>query len=941
MAVLHREVCSMDYSDSAPTDELSRCGICRRQFDLAAMVRFVHHQLSLQNSTPSNSPPPDPHNTNYPQRQARKINGVSNGTESEEMVTSSAVNGCHDNSSIQHTTASSQKSSAVDCDNSCESQADELEKHSKSPNNALSEPLVYTCFSCGSTFLSAWKLIQHAQQEHCLKICSTPHLPATRAGSPQQHPDSCLAKAENNSSQTTASPASCEMSTSDDSGSPERSDSKTMTAATLPAPETPPRSSLPSASLQSSPEQLQNSFDLPFFRLPHSNKPFHSLLGATFPRTPTSHDFRMDNIISEQFRLHPHLPLVPFDRPRLDFNLQSHHPALGLSVESMDFYSQRLRQLAGSNHMPDLSGSERKRGRSESPTVGSNDGVRDHESPMSTPASEPLLTSLSTSASATVATLTPSVPPGLVNGKSSAKAPRKERPRACEYCHKVFRFQSNLIVHRRIHTGEKPYKCKICSHACTQSSKLKRHMKTHINELANEKAFRNFDIKEEEDSSIQEEEEEEVLSREMDEDELESLEALEVDVPEDLSIKTDSTSLKTEQLTPIPSRDKSSLVGELMDKFGLSTISAYREAYNHALRASVKEDVSDEMEHDTSLSDHSDEGTHDSSSKENGPDCDQRSSLPLMDSGNIWRLGHNLLSTQPALDLSRASLAVSDRSRCSDEVTSNAGGLDSKDEKPARSAPSLWLPPLGLVREYGFNSPALAAVTSASDVETLTSLSQKAKINNNNINNKEVESSLKQIASLSSIVRQPFAVRSSDQLANSDSINLTLQQPQQYQSTSPTLQQQQLHKNYLSPLPLQQQQQQPQQPIHSPSSAAVAAVAAAAALVAKRDRGSSQRRDTCEFCGKVFKNCSNLTVHRRSHTGEKPYRCTMCNYACAQSSKLTRHMKTHGRLGKDVYQCRFCSMPFSVASTLEKHMRKCVVSQNGKTTVLPPVLPGH
>jgi len=47
-----------------------------------------------------------------------------------------------------------------------------------------------------------------------------------------------------------------------------------------------------------------------------------------------------------------------------------------------------------------------------------------------------------------------------------------------------------------------------------------------------------------------------------------------------------------------------------------------------------------------------------------------------------------------------------------------------------------------------------------------------------------------------------------------------------------------------------------------------------------------------------------------------------------QSSKLTRHMKTHGRLGKDVYHCRFCKMPFSVPSTLEKHMRKCVVNQN-------------
>jgi hypothetical protein len=87
----------------------------------------------------------------------------------------------------------------------------------------------------------------------------------------------------------------------------------------------------------------------------------------------------------------------------------------------------------------------------------------------------------------------------------------------------------------------------------------------------------------------------------------------------------------------------------------------------------------------------------------------------------------------------------------------------------------------------------------------------------------------------------------------------------------------------------------------------------------KRDR----RNDTCEYCGKVFKNCSNLTVHRRSHTGEKPYKCELCAYACAQSSKLTRHMKTHGRGGNEAFHCRYCSMPFSVASTLEKHMRRC------------------
>merc|ERR1711971_383018 len=92
----------------------------------------------------------------------------------------------------------------------------------------------------------------------------------------------------------------------------------------------------------------------------------------------------------------------------------------------------------------------------------------------------------------------------------------------------------------------------------------------------------------------------------------------------------------------------------------------------------------------------------------------------------------------------------------------------------------------------------------------------------------------------------------------------------------------------------------------------------------RRELMSSGKNDSCEFCGKVFKNCSNLTVHRRSHTGEKPYKCELCPYSCAQSSKLTRHMKTHGKgVGKEVLKCHFCAMPFSQHTTLEKHMRKC------------------
>lgn len=101
------------------------------------------------------------------------------------------------------------------------------------------------------------------------------------------------------------------------------------------------------------------------------------------------------------------------------------------------------------------------------------------------------------------------------------------------------------------------------------------------------------------------------------------------------------------------------------------------------------------------------------------------------------------------------------------------------------------------------------------------------------------------------------------------------------------------------------------------------------------------KKERCSYCNKVFTNRSNLIVHLRSHTGEKPYKCQLCPYACAQSSKLTRHMRTHGQQGKETFHCYICRMPFTVHSTLEKHMRKCVVNNSGGGGLARPSADGE
>ena len=47
---------------------------------------------------------------------------------------------------------------------------------------------------------------------------------------------------------------------------------------------------------------------------------------------------------------------------------------------------------------------------------------------------------------------------------------------SCDVCKKTFKTKTYLKVHKRIHSGETPYKCEVCDKSFHQKGSLKTHM---------------------------------------------------------------------------------------------------------------------------------------------------------------------------------------------------------------------------------------------------------------------------------------------------------------------------------------------------------------------------------------------------------------------------------------------------------------------------------
>ncbi|XP_007910172.2 LOW QUALITY PROTEIN: zinc finger protein 64 [Callorhinchus milii] len=103
----------------------------------------------------------------------------------------------------------------------------------------------------------------------------------------------------------------------------------------------------------------------------------------------------------------------------------------------------------------------------------------------------------------------------------------------------------------------------------------------------------------------------------------------------------------------------------------------------------------------------------------------------------------------------------------------------------------------------------------------------------------------------------------------------------------------------------------------------------------------------CDICNKNFSRQDKLKMHNRSHTGEKPYKCQYCDYAAADSSSLKKHLRIHSderpfkcqicpyasrnssqliihlrsHTGDAPFQCPVCNAKFKINSDLKRHIR--------------------
>eukprot|EP00300_Choanocystis_sp_HF-7_P003672 c12802_g1_i1.p1 GENE.c12802_g1_i1~~c12802_g1_i1.p1 ORF type:complete len:206 (+),score=19.08 c12802_g1_i1:164-781(+) len=83
------------------------------------------------------------------------------------------------------------------------------------------------------------------------------------------------------------------------------------------------------------------------------------------------------------------------------------------------------------------------------------------------------------------------------------------------------------------------------------------------------------------------------------------------------------------------------------------------------------------------------------------------------------------------------------------------------------------------------------------------------------------------------------------------------------------------------------------------------------------------RQIPCSFpsCTRLFATNYEMRSHMRTHTGERPFKCNVCNKGFTQSGGLVRHKRVHS--GEKPYACPVprCGRKFAESGHMRRHFR--------------------
>ena len=82
---------------------------------------------------------------------------------------------------------------------------------------------------------------------------------------------------------------------------------------------------------------------------------------------------------------------------------------------------------------------------------------------------------------------------------------------------------------------------------------------------------------------------------------------------------------------------------------------------------------------------------------------------------------------------------------------------------------------------------------------------------------------------------------------------------------------------------------------------------------------SSQRPYKCSVCAKEFAQQRLLALHMRTHTDDRPFECAVCPMEFGRSDALKVDMRTH--TGERPYSCEVCRQRFTTSGSVKRHMR--------------------